>query len=154
MMLVEISDLFSVILEFVNPSLATTNRWGNLTLVGNAYYKPLIIKRSDGTEYIGDNQGGPRVMKLRCDCGFEWEQEVAKFPGRRRMRNCMRPQCQFTKPAEKPKPIRSHGATYSMYLTDDVAAHLKAFAAETGLSFSKAANEIIRRHAVQKLLDD
>src|SRR4051812_44355370 len=102
----------------MNPSIAAQFRWGNLTML-DIYYKPLMIRNPDGTEYVGDNRGGPRVMLLRCDCGHEWEVPVKTFPGRRKLRSCMRPECAFT-PRPKPKLFRLHGATYSMYLTEDV----------------------------------
>jgi len=126
------------------------NSWGHIELI-EMVHKPLIMKTRTGEEYVADTHGGPLTMLLRCGCGHQWEIEAAKFPGRRHVRACGRPQCPYT---PKPKPIRTRGAQFSVYLSAERAALIAQWGAEKGLSFSKAVDELIGEYFLQKLLDE
>jgi hypothetical protein len=134
--------------QFIN------RNWGHLTHL-DSYRKPLMIRNSDGTEYVGDTHGGPRVMLLRCECGQEFEVKESEFPGRRKLKSCMRPECPFThpKPKTKREPGR-HGVAVCVYLASDTFDYVSKLGVEKGFNFSKILNELIREHMLRKLLDD
>lgn len=127
-------------------------RWGRISCL-RIYHKPLMIRRSDGTEYVGDNYGGPKVMSLRCECGYEWEQETATFPGRRKMRSCMRPECEFTPRPKQKRPRGRQGYAVCVYLSHDTTNMVRMVSVDRNLTFSKALDEMIREHTVASLLN-
>jgi len=85
-------------------------RWGNLKLV-KEYCPPIMHKRLDGSEYDSGNFGPPMWL-LRCDCGYEFSIFKEDFPGRRKLRDCQRPECpicqeQLHRSEERTRPRRA-----------------------------------------------
>lgn len=84
--------------------------WGRLRL-DSISREPLTYTNHIGT-YETDEEG-PETYKLVCECGNAIEIERVKFPGKRRMRNCQKPDCMFAdefKPkAEKAEVRRTIG---------------------------------------------
>lgn len=120
-------------------------RWGNLTLL-EEHRAPLVLT-ADGKSYVADTKWGPRLMWLRCDCGFEFTLKKTDFPGRRVMRDCNRPECPYAsarvaRADAKNRPRRRHaervGSTHSVYLSDAYSQYLRDYARKRGISFSAA----------------
>lgn len=66
--------------------------WGRLRL-DSISREPLTYTNHIGT-YETDEEG-PETYKLVCECGNTVDIERVKFPGKRKMRNCQKPDCMF-----------------------------------------------------------
>jgi hypothetical protein len=121
-------------------------RWGCLTLV-EEWNAPVHAEGPDGKLYVADSQG-PRMWRLRCDCGYEWEIERDAFPGRRQMRRCNRPECPHGKPAIKtplpPKPPRLPGMAFTVYVTAELGKAVEHFAIRNGITYPEALRRLAK----------
>ena len=137
-------------LGMANPlpkQIKTPQRWGHVKFL-RSYRTPLWINSPKGP-YIGDTQGGPRVMELRCDCGHVFTIPVDDFPGRRKLKSCNRPECPHT---ARPEPPREPKAQAHWTLTVSILEVVSGFATAKKLTPSKAA-EILLREGVMSLAE-
>ena len=117
--------------------------------VTGSYRKPLV------EEGFIDSAGGPRMLKLRCDCGYEWEIEADAFPGRRRLKNCGRmgvcPYVPIPKLKKRPEDrVMSQSITLPISIVNQIA----AFARKKDFNFSRACAELITAGLAHHLIDD
>ena len=128
-----------------------SQHWGNVTLL-RSYHAPLYLPDPNGGMYLADTKGGPLMMELECDCGHRWEILQQTYPGRRKLRNCGRPECRFSHP-KPPKLQKQHGISTSIYVDFDVFVALSDYARDHHLNFSQATNEVCRKGLVAQLLE-
>lgn len=125
------------------------DRWAHM-LIMKDYRQPLMGVNPDGHPLVLDSHGGPHMLRLRCDCGHEWEIEAEAFPGRRALRSCGRFLCPHT---PKPRAKRERGSAYCVYLPMKTASLINDYAIQHGVSFSRAIDELITAQIVSQLLN-
>ena len=71
-----------------------SKKWSNVT------YLERIVRQAKRQnvltgEWMNLAQNEPIKLRFRCDCGHEWEMLEEEFGGRRKLKNCGRPECPY-----------------------------------------------------------
>lgn len=74
-------------------SLDLSRPWGHLRFLGERQ-EEIVRKDEHGKEY-GSGEYHPPVLDLICDCGYDFSILKSSFPGKRKMRTCGRPVCEY-----------------------------------------------------------
>lgn len=128
------------------------SNWGHLQLLDTRRVPIMGTDYRTGLPYVMDTHG-PITMFFRCDCGFEFTMERSQFPGRRRLKYCMRPECQY---APKPRTKRDRsdpGKMQSVYLHESLIEQVHAWAAKRDMTYSAAIRELVLKGLVNDLVD-
>jgi hypothetical protein len=131
--------------KYVSPTFKGGHayRWAYVERL-RIYRAPEMALDHHGTPYVADPSGGPWTWDLRCQCGHQWTILESDFPGKLHLRSCGRPEC----PYSKPKPERrKHEAKSIRSIALDMTTilYVSQYVDKTGLSFSAACNELIRK---------
>lgn len=134
--------------------MITTNEigsnWADVT-IKDIFREPIMLPNFIEGPYHGGDYG-PVTYRMLCACGHEWEVEKAKFPGRRRMKNCGRAECEYSQPKEeKPKRERAGrpgssdpSSIAAWYITLKVQVAVSEYAQAHDISVGKAADSLLR----------
>jgi hypothetical protein len=134
--------------------LDRNDHWGHVTLL-SSFRGPLYLTGPGGKPYVADTHGGPQMLRLRCDCGFEWEIERQQFPGRRKLRSCGRKEC--TALPQKPPETTFHEKKVSICISipTDMVALVEQFRIKMSLkNFSRATEALIREALIARIIND
>ncbi len=121
--------------------LTSENIWAHMRVL-RRFRAPIMMRDHEGKLYVADTQG-PQMLALRCDCGHEWEIRQDEFPGRRKLKNCGRPQCPHVNSPGRSR-FRERGSTCSVYLSNALAAQVDTYASALGVSFSRGLERLAR----------
>lgn len=123
--------------------LQSDNFWAHIEVI-RRYQAPIMLRDHEGNDYVADT-AGPYVMVLRCACGHVWELRRDQFPGRRKLRNCGRPECPYASGrAGHIHRYKERGSTCSVYLSTALASQVAAYADSQKISFSRGMERLVR----------
>jgi hypothetical protein len=126
------------------PLIPQGRHWGHVTLLKQER-APQVAKDDQGNEYVSDTHG-PMTMYFRCDCGRDFSHLRSEFPGRRFLRHCGHPDCEF---GPKPKPRRvpgQKGQSITLYIQREALNQIYPLSEIWGISASATISEIIKRY--------
>lgn len=124
------------------------NYWGNIQRL-RVFAEPELDNDQYGNQYETGRMH-PTQWELQCKCGHVWTIFEHDFPGRRQLRDCGRPECEYANPpivqrsTRLGRPRSAEPSTHiGLYLPLSLALKLQTYASENELSLNKAAAALL-----------
>lgn len=128
-------------------------KWGFLECVG---VKTKVMEDAGGAVQETNSRGSEAIWQLECACGYKFEMDAAKFPGKKNMRSCGRKGCEFGQGGGQAgsgqevkrlgRPVKSEGrkAAVSVYLPIAQLEWLDGQARDKGVGLSEVVSGLVQ----------